>query len=164
MRFLLLRNEESVKDVANKAYKGLTAKTRKQAEAALLKSNPELKKFKSVRKGFIVRIPTILEGEKPDHRNSVDPIEEITQELSNSLELFEKSFSKKYSELEIKQKTTIKYLKAANKELKTLPNGEAAAKTLKKHLADSKNINEKNNKLGLEALEILQKTVAAIDH
>ena len=45
MKFLILRNEKSVGDIADKAYKKLSAKARKQAEANLLKANPELKKL-----------------------------------------------------------------------------------------------------------------------
>lgn len=163
MRYLLLRNEESVKDVTEKAYKGLTAKSRKKAEAALLKINPELKKFKSVRKGFIVRVPDILEGGKPDHRNVVDPVENIIDEISDNLNLFEKSFKKKLSENELKQKTILKNLKLASKELKTLPNGGAAEKTLKKHATDSIKNNDKNTKLAIDALKRLQKTAASFD-
>jgi len=64
--FYFIGNEKSVRDVVDSAYKSLSAKVRKQAEVALLKANSELKTFKSVRKGFIVRIPAILEAGRPN--------------------------------------------------------------------------------------------------
>ena len=104
MRYLLLRNEESVRDVADKAYKGLSAKARKQAEAALLKANPELKTFESVRKGFIVRVPAVRNGGKKDRRNLIDPVEDIAHEMVENLKLFEISLTNKFTSLENRQK------------------------------------------------------------
>ena len=164
MRYLLLRNEVSVQDVADRAYKGLSVKARKQAVATLLKANPELKTFKSVRKGFIVRVPAVRDGGQKNSRNLVDPIEGIAHEMSEKLKLFENTLTSTFSTHEIRQKSIMEILKAANKELKTIPNGETVAKTLKKHTVNSMKINEKNRKLGLEALEKLQKIAADFDH
>ena len=164
MRFLLIRNEESVRDVADKAYKGLTVKAREQAEVALLKANPELKTFKSVRKGFIIRVPVIRDDGKEDRRNVVDPIEDIAHEMSESLQLLDNLLTKSFAKLENRQKDIVDKLKAGNKELKIQPGGDQVAKALRKHLADSKKSNAKKKKLGHEALEKLQKTASAFDH
>lgn len=161
MRYLLLRNEESVRDVADKAYKGLTDKARNHAEAALLKANPELKRFKSVRKGFIVRIPTVRDDGEIDRRNIIDPVEEIADEMSEKLKLFENSLTRKFAELENRQKNIGETLKASNRDLKKYPNGDAVAKALKKHVVNSKKLNDKNKKLGLEALKKLQETATS---
>jgi len=150
--------------ITEKAYKDLSATARKQAEAALLKANPELKTLRAARKGHIVRIPAIPEGGKPDRRGLVDPIEDIAIEMADNLKLFEKSLSKKFADLEGQQKNFVGTLKAANKELKTYPNGAEAAKTLTKHLAASKKSNDANKELSLDALKKLRKIVEDFDY
>ncbi|MCF6256956.1 MAG: hypothetical protein L3K25_11785 [Gammaproteobacteria bacterium] len=163
MKYLLLRNEKSVRDIADKAYKNLSDKARKQAEAALLKINPELKTFKSVRKGFIVRIPVIPEDSKSNRRNSIDPVENIAHEMSEKLKQFERSLDKKFVDLENRQKDFLQSLKAAGNELKKQPNGVAASKTLQKYVSDSNKLNDKNKKLSISALKKMQKTIATFD-
>ena len=163
MRFLLIRNEKSIRDVADRAYKGLTAKKRQQVEAALLKANPALKTFRSVRKGFIVRVPAIRDGGTENRRNIIDPVADITQELIDDLSLFENSLPKKFSKLEDRQKDTLDKRKAGNKELKKQPSSNKMTKALRKHVAESKKLNVKNKKLVLEALEKLQKAASAFD-
>jgi len=163
MKYLLLHNEKSVRDIADKAYKNLSDKARKQAETALLKINPELKTFKSVRKGFIVRIPEIPEDRKSNRRNAIDPIENIAHETSEKLKQLEDSLNKKFSALENRQKSFVQSLKAASKELKSQATGIAATKTLQKHVTDAKKQNDKNKKLSMTALKKMQKTIAAFD-
>jgi len=158
MKYLLLRDEQNIHDVADKAYKNLSAEARDQAEAALLKANPELKTFRSVDKGFIVRVPAVHNVGKKDRKNLVNPIEDIAQEMLENLKLLENSLTNKFANLDNRQKAIVENLKAASKELKKQPNGEAVAKALKKHVADSKPLNDKNKRLGLEALKKLQKT------
>lgn len=163
MKYLLVRDEKSIHDVADRAYKNLSAKAREKAEADLVKTNPELKTFKTVNKGFIVRIPEATDGGEKNSRNLVDPVEVFAAQMLVNLKRYDKSLPVKFTDLEQRQNKYAEILKAANKELKTLPNGEAAAKTLNKYLADSKKQNEKKLKLGLDALQKLQKTVATID-
>ncbi len=163
MKYLLLRDEQNIHEVADKAFKNLSAETREQAEVALLKANPELKTFRSVRKGFIVRVPAVHNAGKNDRKNLVNPIENIAEEMLEDLKLFENSLITRFANLENRQKTIIQNLKTASKELKNQPNGEAVAKALKRHVEDSKELNEKNRRLGLEALEKLQKTAAEFE-
>jgi hypothetical protein len=163
MRYLLLRNEKSVTDVAEKAYKGLTVKEREKAEIALLKANPELKKFRSVRKGFIVRVPDIHSGGEKNSKNLVDPVESIADEIVDNLKVFTVSLKEKYISLENRQKTIAEKLKVVNKELKNIPKGEEAGIVLRKHLTASKKLNEKNKNLGLEALDKLKKTAESFN-
>lgn len=163
MRYLLLRNEKSVTEVADKAYKGLTAKARKQVEVALLKANPELKKFRSVRKGFIVRVPDIREGGERNKRNLIDPVENISDEIVENLKIFEIALKGKFDSLDKRQKSITEHLKTASKELGKTAKGPEVVKVLKKHLTGSKKLNEKNKKLGLEALEQLKKTAMALN-
>lgn len=163
MKYLLLRNEESIEDVAKTAYKGLTAKSRTQAEAALLKANPELRNFKEVAKGFIVRVPAVRGGEKADRRNLVGPVDDIAHEMLKRLEAFEDSLPSKLSRMEDRHIRTLEKLKDANKELRKQPNSANVAKTLKDHVADSKKIAEKNRKLALKALAKLKGTLATIN-
>lgn len=163
MKFLILGNEESVTDIANKAFKGLSAKAKKEAETGLLKLNPELKKVKSIRKGLIVRVPATPEDGKPNRRRSVDPIENVIYEMSEKLDLMEDSLKNKFTNLNKRQKNYMAKIKAASKELKDLPNGDASAKALGKHLTDAKVTNEKMMKLSMEALKGLQKTAESFD-
>jgi len=77
--------------------------------------------------------------------------------MSENLTLFENSLRKKFTDLENRQQNDVKNLKIASSELKKLPNGSTAAKTLNKYVTDSKKINDKNKKLGLEALKNCRK-------
>jgi hypothetical protein len=163
MKYLLVRDEKNISDVADRAYTNLSDKARKKAEDDLLKANPELKTFKSVSKGFIVRIPETIDGGEKHKRNLTDPVDAIANEILDNLKRYEKSLGDKFTALEQRQKADTEILKAANKELKTQPNGEAAAKTLSKYLSDSKKLNDKKLKLGLEALEKLQETAQAMN-
>jgi hypothetical protein len=163
MKYLLVRDEKSIQEVADRAYRNLSATERAKAEADLIKANPELKTFRSVDKGYIVRIPDVRDGGEKNDRNLTDPVEVIGDEILDNLKRYEKSLSEKFTDLERQQNTTAEILKAASKELKTQPNGEAAAKTLSKYLSDSKKLNDKKLKLGLEALDKLQKTVKAMN-
>lgn len=163
MKFLLVRNEKSISDIADNAYKNLSSEAKQQAELELLKANPELKTFKSVRKGFVVHIPELNDAPDKNTHNIVGPRDHLADELSKGLKLFDSSLNSKYTDFEAWEKDTSAKLKVADKELKTLSGGEAVAKQLKKHLADSKKYNETNKKLGLEALKKLQQTVADFD-
>lgn len=163
MKYLILRNEKTISDIADKAYKGLTAKSRKQVEASLLKANPELKKIRSVRKGFIIRVPDIHASGEKNSRNLIDPIEGLASDLEQNLKIFEESLKQKFSNLENRQKGIAEKLKVANKELNKIPNGEEAGKVLRKHLTASKKVNEKNKKLALEALEKLKKSAMSLN-
>lgn len=159
MQYLMIRNEKNLKEVIDKAYKGLSGSVRKRAEKALVKANPELKTFKTVRKGFMVRVPKPAEGESADRRSVVDPLEDIASQASTHLKRFEAIFEEKFSNADEVNTQTAKHLKAANASIKKNPTGETIAKALKKHIADSKKSNDKKVKLGTEALEKLQKTL-----
>lgn len=163
MQYLLIRNEKNVKEVIDKAYKGLSGTVRKKAEEALLKENPELKTFKTVRKGFMVRVPKTVEGGTPDRRSVLDPLEDIASQASIHLKRFEEIFEEKFSNTDKVSTQTTKNLKTANAAIKKHPTGEIIAKALKKHIADSKKSNDKKVKLGKEALEKLQKTLINFD-
>ena len=164
MKYLLIRDEKSVQEVADKAYKKLTPAARKKAEADLVKANPELKSFRAVRKGSIVRIPDIREGGEKNTRNLKDPVEIFAGGVLDSLERLERGLETKFDDLKKHRKNTEATLKAANKELKQYPNGEETSKALSKHLSESKKLDDKNRKQTAEALQKLQKTVAAMDH
>ncbi len=159
MKYLILNKEASIGDVTDNAYKGLTATEKKKAIITLLKANPELKLAKAIQKGFIVRVPAISEKAKHNHRNLTDPVEKVTHEMSENLKLFEKTLSKKFINADKRQKGFIKNLKSASSELKKIPNGAETAKILSKYIKESKQSNEKSMKLGIEALNKMQKTI-----
>lgn len=163
MRYLIIRNEKTVHDVTDKAYKGLSDKTRKQAEAALLKANPGLKTFKSIRKGSIVNIPSIPDGAKKDSKNLVDPIEDNAQDVLDNIKLSEKTLARKFSKKKEDQEKTLGKIKMASKEFKKIPGGSELEKTLKKNITDSSKTNDKNLERGLDVLKLLQKTVATLE-
>jgi len=163
MQYLLIRNEKNVEEVIDKAYKGLSGTLRKKAKQALLKANPELKTFKTVRKGFMVRVPKTVEGGKPDRRSVVDPLEEIADQASVHLKRFEEVLEEKYSNADKIHTQFTKNLKTANTAIKSHPTGEVIAKALKKHISDSKKSNDKKVNLGKEALEKMQKTLRSFD-
>ncbi|WP_444997864.1 hypothetical protein [Aliikangiella sp. IMCC44359] len=164
MNYFLFDKEKSLEDIVNTAYKGLTASARKDAEALLIKANPQLKKsIKNIRKGSIIRVPAFRSKDKRNRKASDDPIETVALDLSKKLRVFEDVLSDKFSEVDKKIKREAALLKSATKELKTKPNGEELAKSLSKHLKESKEINAKKKKVSLDALEVLQKIADSVE-
>jgi len=84
--------------------------------------------------------------------------------MSEHLKRFENSLSKKFTDLESRQKGFVTNLKTADSELKEQPNGSAAAKNLNEYLTNSKKLNDEKRKFGIEALKKLQQTAAGLDH
>jgi len=163
MKFIVIRNEKSVGDVADKAYKGLSAGARKKAEKALLRANPGLKSIESAGSGFIVRVPAIKDGEVADRRTIVDPVNDITNDLTEGLQAFESSLTNKFSAAEVRRREIAEKLKAASKDLNDQTHGKSVAKELKKHMTDSVKLHGKRKKHGLDALKKLQKTASIFD-
>lgn len=164
MNYFLFDKEKSLEDIVNTAYKGLTASARKEAEALLIKANPQLKaSIKKIRKGSIIRVPAFRSKDKRSRKVSDDPIETTALDLSKRLRAFEGVLNDKFSDVDDNIKREISLLKSATKELKTKPNGEALVKSLSKHLKESKELNAKKKKVSLDALEALQKIADSVE-
>ena len=163
MKYLVIRNEKSITEVADKVYKNLKPAARKRAEGQILKANPQLKSFRSVRKGYIVRVPEVHELGERESRDLEQPVAPLAMDLQAGLKRYEQSLVEKFDAMDKQHKRIPELLKAANKDLKKIPNGEEAARALKSHITQAKKDSEKQRKLALEALQKLRKTAEAID-
>jgi hypothetical protein len=158
MKYLVLRKEKSIEEIADRVFRKLTPKQRENAEAELLKANPKLKSFRSIRKGYLVRIPEMRASGKKDRRQLVAPETELSDTILSRIQHHEKSLARKFEAAAESQARQAAILKASNRLLKKLPNGDAASKALNKRLAEEKKLHQNNRAQAEKALEQIKKT------
>lgn len=94
----LLHTETSLAAIADRLYAKLTDSSRKTAESALLKANPDLAKSEAFRSGVIIQIPDVpslsLNVALPAPN---DPISQIGELLTQALDGYEKSLQESNS-------------------------------------------------------------------
>ena len=88
MRVTALHKETKLVDIADRLFDDLTPETRRIAEAALLKANPELAKPEALRPGAIIQVPKVagLKGKSP--RTEDDPVGQTRETLRKALESY----------------------------------------------------------------------------
>lgn len=163
MKFLLKGDEQSIAEIAGKAFTNLSAADRVKAEAALLKANPELRTIAKIPPGTLIRIPASARTFKPNKDKLVDPVEGMVGNVIRELKALETEIKKSQTKHERRLKEYPENLKAARRALKGHPDGEAITNRLAKHLNDSKSSDDKNMKRGLDALKRMRKTVSTLD-
>jgi hypothetical protein len=159
MKYLVIRDEKSLEEVTDRVFRSLTPKQREKAGAELLRANPELKSFRAVRRGHIVRVPETPGGAEKNSRNLEQPVDELAADMLAGLQDYEVSLFAKFGAAQERSKQMASVLKAASKDLKKLPNGAAAAKKLNQNITAAVKQNDKNAELTKAALLELQKTV-----
>ena len=90
MRVTTLNNETSVAEIADRLYENLTPESRKVAEAALLKANPELAKSGALRPGAIIRVPDVPALKLKPARTEDDPVGQTREVLKGALNSYQR--------------------------------------------------------------------------
>lgn len=85
MRVTAIRRETKLVDIADCLFGDLTPETRKIAEAALLKANPELAKPEALRPGVIIQVPEVAGLKRNPARSGEDPVGEARNILKGAL-------------------------------------------------------------------------------
>jgi hypothetical protein len=163
MKYFLLRDEKSIAEIADKAYKGLSEKERASAETALLKANSNLKSLSKVRKGTIIHVPSISRADSFNKRSVVDPVAQITAFMADHLSKMERAVNDRYNAAEIHLKDTTGKMAELNSVVKGWPVGEENAAQLKKSIDSAQKNIEADKKERLEAVKQLQKAVELLD-
>ena len=94
----LLHTDTSLAPIAKRLYANLTDGSRKTAESALLKANPNLAKSEAFRSGVIIQIPDVpslsLNVALPAHN---DPISQIGELLTQAIDGYKNSLQESNS-------------------------------------------------------------------
>lgn len=165
MRYLPIRTEKSVAEVIDKVYADLTPEKRASVEAALLRENPQLKTFSKVRRGTIVKIPTLEGVDETGKRSVADPVAELVElsleELSRFSEELGASFSRE--EESLKEQSAIAKSAAFTRAMESDPEAVAIAEQLKKNLAQRTKDLKDRSKTTLDAVKALGDAIAKLE-
>jgi hypothetical protein len=133
MRVTTLKSESTLRELADSLYGKLDADTRKRAEAALLKANPQLAGAKAFRPGAVVALPELsgLRARAPGQ----DPVGDLREVLSESLTLYREHLAKRQDEAkgDLEQQTEL----LKGKEVAAAIKKDAAATELAKQLTEA---------------------------
>ena len=163
MRFLLKGDEQSIAEIAGKAYKNLSTEDLVKAEAALLKENPELRTIAKIPPGTLIRIPANAGTLKPNQGKLVDPVEAMVGNVIRELKALEAEIKQSHAKHERRLKEYPENIKAARRALRDHPDGEAVTNRLVNHLRRARSSDGKNRELGLDALKKMHKTISTLD-
>ena len=89
MKFLLLGDERSVREITANAFKGLSTAELAETSAALLKANPELNSIANLPPGTLIRIPPNIKKPIPDTDEYFDPVEAMVSNVIKELKTLE---------------------------------------------------------------------------
>ncbi len=165
MRYLPIRSEKSVSAIAERVYSDLTPEKRKLAEAALIRENPQLKAFKGIKSGTLVKIPRLDDVEKTGERSTADPVADSVKEAQRELDLFSESlkaaFSKAQSDVAAAAATAKKaeFTKAMGSD----PEAAAIAEKLKANLTQQAKDLKTQEKTTLDTLGKIGEALAKLD-
>lgn len=155
MAFATFRGEQSITELASKHFEKLTPAQRKQAEAAILKANPELRHIAKLKPGTLLRIPE-LSGLRPAKRRDVEhPEALIASTLSDALNAYGKRFAERMDADRAEIKTQLGLLKDRDfaKAISDQPELREAAKGMQTVLAHRAKASAQREKVFAAALE-----------
>ena len=162
MKYILLRDEKSLSEIADKAYKGLADKDRASAEQALLKANSNLKSLSGVSKGTMIRVPP-LKRAGFNARSVVDPVQQITAFMSDHLDKMEDAINQRFAREDLYLKDINGKMKEIVKAAKGQPVAEENAAELKKNIASRQKTLDTEKKEGLQSVAKLKKIIDTMD-
>lgn len=113
MAIATYRGEKSVAEIVKKLYARLTPKQREQAEAALLKANPQLRTIKTLPKGSILHVPDLPELRIKTVRNLENPDAQVANNISETLDNYNKRLGEHFKTDNEATKTQLALLKSA---------------------------------------------------
>lgn len=94
MRFTTLKSEDSVGALADRFYANLNAKSRKLAEAALLKANPQLARSNGFKPGTVVNVPEVPGLKVKSATTGQDPVDDLLTGLSAAVSGYREHLAK----------------------------------------------------------------------
>lgn len=138
MRYYLLRDEKSISEIADKAYKKLSSDEREKLEQAILKENKNLKSFSKVKKGTLIKLPETTDIKQANKRSVFSPIDEMVGRFMENADILHKEVATK---LEVREKDIAKaetQLKDMSRIIRKDKDADEKAKVVKKNLAEEK--------------------------
>jgi len=156
MAFATFQGEHSVTEIASKLFVKLTAAQRKQAEAAILKANPELRHIAKLKPGTLLRIPPELSGLRPAKRRELEQPEAlIAGTLTDALSAYGKRIAERMEADRTQITTQQQLLKSSDftKAIAGEPKLKEAAKSLQAVLATRAKASAQREKALAAALE-----------
>jgi len=138
MAYIPLRSEKSLTELVDKVYSNLSATEREAAEAAMLKENPVLKEFSTIKRGTLIRIPQVKDIQPKRTRSIADPDGDLVDDYVQRLEIFSDALSKNNAMRNSEQKNAQAVLKkaAVKKILDTSPEASQLAEQLAQHISE----------------------------
>jgi hypothetical protein len=162
MKYFLLGNEESVAEIAGKAFRNLPAERRAEVEAMLLKANPELGSGRKLPPGALIRIPDSAKSPDTDKRDVIDPIEDLKGNIIRQLKALEAEVKRSHTRHRRHQEESSQLLHSARRDLQEHPQGEKVGGKLRKLLRDSERSDHESKDIKLKALRKLKKIAGSI--
>jgi hypothetical protein len=162
MKYFLLGNEESVAEIAGRAFRNLPADRRAEVEAMILKANPQLGSGRKPRPGTLINIPDSAKSPATDKRDVIDPIEDLKRNVIRQLKALEAEVRRSHTRHRKHQKESAQLLHSARRDLQEHPQGEKIGGKLKKHFTVSEKSNNESKDIGLKALRNLRKTAGLL--
>lgn len=164
MRFLLLGDERSVKEVAANAFRGMSRAELAEASAALLKANPELRSISNLPPGSLIRVPPKIKNPRAGADEYVDPVEGMVKNVIRQLKALEAEINTNHEEHEEKVKKYPEKIREARKNLADHPEAEAVSNKLTEYLRKTRTSNKKNRERGIDAVRKMRESVSALDN
>ena len=95
MRLTNLEAEADVGALVDRLYANLTPKSRKLAQTAMLKANPQLARAEAFRPGVVVNLPQIPGLKiRPDAKVGQDPVEQVLGRLKDAVSRYREQLAK----------------------------------------------------------------------
>ncbi|HMB60595.1 MAG TPA: hypothetical protein VKN35_11845 [Xanthomonadales bacterium] len=162
MKYFLLGEEQSAREIADRVYRNLTPTQRARAEAALIRENPELNTSDGLLPGALIRIPTGSGHGQPDKGKLVDPVSGMVNSIVQQLKTLESEVKANITRHEKQLDAYPATLKEARGDLKDDAEAEALSERLMSHVkGKSKAIKEKKER-GIKAIKTLRKSAGTI--
>lgn len=163
MKFLLLGDERSVKEVAENAFRGMSRAELADTSAALLKANPELKSIADLPPGTLIRVPSKIKKPRTEKDEYVDPVEGMVKNVIKELKALEAEINSNHKDHEDALNKYPERIREARKNLADNPEAAAVSSKLMEHLRKTKASDKKNKERGLDAVRKMRESVSALD-
>ncbi|WP_372740113.1 FimV family protein [Neptunomonas sp.] len=98
MRVATFRGEPNVADIAENLFARLNDTQREKVVEQLLKANPQLRNISKMKKGTILRVPSIPELSVKTTRSLENSSDQVAEELADALNNFEARMQKRTEE------------------------------------------------------------------
>lgn len=168
MRYLMIKDEQTLDDVIKRLYKGLTEKQTVTVQTALLKANPPLRDVEKLTPGTLVRVPRLSADIEKKARDTgkAAPMQDLQVVVVEGLaELQDKiKTSVKQRADNDKQDSALLKKAAFSKAAKTDPVAKENAELLTKRIAATKKLDATRLKAVDAAVKHLTKVASLLSN